>query len=278
MKITLFVLTIFVFRISTAQELSISVSSGYNHKIAGGHFSNYDYDYFVGAFYSHTNDYKTFSLGQGMNYNFGIVYQTKRKIGFQIDGSYLHGIKNKSKSQIDETSNFYKEIYSRFFRVIPKAYIATEYKKTNVQFNIGMVITSGEFFITQQLVSSSYEGFKYVNRFYGGVSFGISTGIKANYLINKRMSLFLDLNLISSTYSPLKRKTVEIDDYKMDYTTSYYETEYVEHTDYFQQNNLNEPSKQVKINLPNSSIGLQIGVNFQLWKKTDKNDQLKIEN
>lgn len=274
MKITLFVLTFFVFRISTAQELSVSVSSGYNHKVAGGTFATYQQNYLVGAFFPYSVEYSTYSLGKGINTNLGIHYTTKRNFGIQIEGSYLHGLSTTNVSTYSNNNYFRKEIYSRFYRVISQFYFDHEINKVNIQFHAGIIINWGTFSLEEENYSSSSSYFKYKNVFSGGVSAGIITGITSNFKINDKLSFFIDLNLINSSHSPLKRKTTEMfhgeSNVLETFPIAYKEIEYSNSYEPVYPLNTNEIAKGLRFKTPNSSIGLQIGVNFQLWKKAEK--------
>ncbi|MFN5984057.1 MAG: hypothetical protein ACK479_11385, partial [Fluviicola sp.] len=277
MKITLFVLTIFVFRISTAQELSVSVSSGYNHKMAPSTFGVFLKDNFISAFYPYSVEYSTYSLGKGINSNIGINYTSKNNFGFQIEGSYLYGLSTTNVSDYYINDFIRKEIFSRYCRIIPQFNYIQKINNFELKFHVGAIINWGSFTLTQEQFDEEYnQGFKYVNKFSGGVSFGMITGISSIFKLNNRFSLFIDLNLISASHTPTKRKYIEMyhgETNMIDnFPTSVKETEYYNSYEAYTTSDPNSPSKSLKFKTPNSRIGLQIGVNFQLWKKADKND------
>jgi hypothetical protein len=109
----------------------------------------------------------------------------------------------------------------------------------------------------------------YVAELNGGVSIGLNTRLGIEFGATRNMKYFAEINLVSMNYSPKKGMMLE---YKVngvdlinDFTTSEKEIEFVNELTYSDEPaSENEPSQQLKMQMPFGSVGLNVGVRIAL--------------
>lgn len=235
-------------------------------------FENYTYNKLVGAFYAQNKDRFKYSLGKGVNFNFGLGYTMKRNIGFELEGSYLMGIKTIGRTDFFESDIFQKEIWSRFYIINPSIYFICPLKKLSMKMSIGGLTGFGKMYLNQSVTyNGGISSFEYENEFSGGYYAGFKAGIGVMYPINSRLNLSFDVNWINAWFSPTRGSVTKFVSGGHDYTDILdvwdREVKYSNSSDK-QFYNPNEPAHMLRENFVANSIGLQVGVQWSLWQRS----------
>lgn len=259
---------------SFGQQLHLAASSGYNWGANRSDCENFLYNKLVGVFYPQNKERFYYSAGKGMNFNLGLGYTTKRNIGIALEGSYLLGTKNAEETNYFGTDVFKKEIWGRFYRINSEIYIVQPIQKWSLRIAVGGLIGFGKMYLVQ---SATYnEGilsFQYRNEFSGGYSVGFKAGLSAQYPVSKQLNVFLDLNWINAYFSPTRMRVTKFVSGEYDYTDNLdvwdREVRYSNSVDkvFYSPD---EPAHMLRERFAASSIGLQLGVQWVLWRKGDK--------
>ena len=270
------VLLLFQMHVSYGQNLYLTASSGYNLGTNKSNFENYTYNKWIAVVYPYDKDRVAYSLGKGVDFNIGIGYTTRYKIGFELAGSYLYGLKTMGSSQYIEDDIFKKEIYSRFYRISPSVHFIHELKRISLKMSLGGIVGFGKMYLNQEAIYKDEPWVQYENEFSGGIYFGLKAGIGVSYRIGKRLSLFADLNWVNAYYSPSKAQVTKFMSEGKDYTDILEpierETEYVNSVE-APPYDTKMPYKKLHERFAASSIGLQVGIQWILWSKlSDKKE------
>jgi len=252
--------------------LYLTASTGYNLSFGKSNFENYTYNKLVGAFYTQNKNLFEYSLGKGMNFNIGVGYTTKRHIGFELEGSYLLGMKTVGISQIyDEYDIFQKEIWGRFYRISPSVHLICPLKELSIKMSVGGLIGFGKMYFNQQTPS-----FRYDNEFSGGYCLGFKAGIGISYQVIGNLNLFADITLTNAYFSPTNGRVTKFVSGGHDYTDilDTWDREVVYYNSVDEQfSTPDEPAHMLRENFAASSIGLQVGIQWSLWRKKEKEEK-----
>ena len=272
------ILFAFIHFASQSQNLYLTASSGYNWGTNRSNFENYTYNKWVSVVYPYDKDRTTYSLGKGMDFNIGIGYTTRHKIGFELAGSYMHGFKTIAESQYVDTIDdvFRKEIYGRFYKINPSLHFVSELKSISFKMSLGATVGFGKMYLNQEGVYQGKSWVRYENEFSGGTYFGLRAGLAVSYTIGKRMHFFADMNWTNAYYSPAKGEVVKFmtgDENNTDVLKPWEReviyTNSIEGPPY----DPNQPLKRLKERFSASSIGLQVGIQWDLWTKKQEEDK-----
>ena len=275
--LTLLLFILFQITNSWSQNLYLTASSGYNFSCGTSNFENYFHNNLVSAFYPYMSiDRVKYSLGKGMNFNVGLGYTTKHNIGFELEGSYLLGTKTIGRSEYIENDIFQKEIWGRFYRINPSVHVICPLKKISMKICIGGLLGFGKMYLNQEAIYQGVSWFKYENEFSGGYYAGFKAGVGLTYPLGERLNLSFDVNWINAWYSPTKARITKFMNGNYDDTNdiSVWERETI-YSNSVQKgpHNPNEPAHMLRENFAASSIGLQLGIQWILWKKPAKDEE-----
>jgi hypothetical protein len=274
--LTLLLFILFQSNNSWSQNLYVTASSGYNFSFNKSNFDNFTYNKLVGAFY-HNKDRFAYSLGKGVNFNLGVGYTTKYNVGFELEGSYLMGIKTTGKTDFYVSDIFLKEIWGHFYRISPGIYFLQPLKKLLLKMSIGGLAGFGKMYFNQSVTyNDGVSSFEYENQFSGGYYLGFRAGIGVLYPINNRLNLSCEVTLVNAYFSPIRARVtkftsgghdhtdfLDVWDREINYSDSRDKTFY----------NPNEPAHMLRENFAASSIGLQLGIQWILWEKPAKEEE-----
>jgi opacity protein-like surface antigen len=261
-KMTLVLITISLLSNNLfAQRPYVSLNAGYGFKMSAQNLSIFNF--YNSTITDMTTSYEqvNVSLGKGLNSGGTIGYMFNKHIGAELGISYLIGSKAKfTEKDVDITTNY--SISSKMLRIIPSVVISSGFDKINPYARFGLVIGKGSVMIEAQndLIAMKM-------KMNGGIAFGISSGIGANYNLNQKISIFGELNMVNMSYAPTKGKIMEANilgiDMVGDMTTNERETDYVD--SYTVDNDPNNPpSDSEPSKLPFGSLGLNFGLRFNL--------------
>ncbi len=264
-----------LFSIAAYSQFYINVGGGYNLGIATQSLL---------ANYESTNDIEKIenvktSLGKGLNFGLNLGYMINGNIGIDLQCSYLLGDEATGESKDYYTfmnTNYYdyekNSIKSQMFRVNPSIIIASGFDKLDPYARFGVILGFGS--ITFNRLYEEYENnqleHKKIEKWKmdGGIAFGISSALGLMYHISNLISVYGELNLVGMSYAPKKgvmtEYTVNGSDKLPNLTTYDKEIDFVDDItyDYDIPPSPAEPRKELKIYLPYSSIGFNIGVRF----------------
>lgn len=274
------IFALFQANLSQSQNLYLTASNGYNFGSNRAPFKNYTYNKWVSVVYPYEIDRCDYSLGKGTDLNLGLGYTMKNHIGFELEGSYLLGIKTTGKSQYIADDVFKKEIWGRFYRLNPSVNWIYPMEKFSVKMSFGGLFGFGKMHLNQEAVYKSETWMLYENEFSGGVYWGFNAGIGMLYPINDRLNLGVDISWVNAYYSPARARITKYMDGPNDNTNkisvaereSVYSNS-VESAPY----NPDMPSQRLKENFAASSIGLQVGIQWNLWTGKKEEDREKTD-
>lgn len=270
------ILFAFIHVTSQSQNLYVTASSGYNWGTNRSNFENYYHNKFVGAFYTQNKERFEYSLGKGVNFNLGIGYTIKRNIGFELEGSYLLGIKTIGETDYFVSDVFKKEIWGRFYRISPAIYILHKVKRLSLKVSIGAIAGFGKMYLNQSVTyNDGIPSFSYENEFSGGYYLGFKAGIGVVYPLNNQLSFFGELNWVNACFSPLHGRVTRFISGGNDYTDvlEVWDSE-VKYSNSVDEmfSSADEPANMLRENFAASSLGLQIGIQWNLWTKKQEED------
>lgn len=280
MRTTLIVLFfLFQINLSQSQNLYVTASSGYNFSFGTSNFDNYNYNKLVGVFYPGTKERFEYSLGKGVNFNIGIGYRIKQNIGLELEGSYLMGLRNIGETDYFVSDVLKKEIWGRFYRISPVIYVLQPIKKLSLKLSIGALVGFGKMYLNQSVTyNGGIPSFEYENEFSGGTYLGFKAGIGVLYPINNHLSLSMDLNWVNAYFSPMRGRVKKFISGGNDYTDDLYvwdrEVRFSNKIDkmFYTQD---DPAHMLRKNFAASSIGLQVGIQWNLWTKIKSKDEVE---
>lgn len=207
------------------------------------------------------------SLGQGFNFGGAFGYMFNDNIGAQIDVSYLIG-KEHSVSGTWPDARYEYKLSSQMWRFTPAIIITPGFDRFNPYGKIGLSVGVGHVIEDMEIIDDM-DVIKGKARLDGGVSFGLNTAFGVDYILNENFTLFSQVTLYSMTYAPEKGELTEISlngaDILHQLTTNEKEIEYVDKYTYSHTSPEPDsaPSKELKHNLPFSSLGVNIGLRFR---------------
>jgi outer membrane protein W len=248
-----------------------SVNSGYN---LGTGNVNYYQAMLLGLYNSNeitattnTTELVKSNLGKGFNIGANFGYMFTKNIGFELGANYLVGAKIKS-AQTSYTGDYANsEVSAKMIQIKPTLVFRAGYDKINPYAKVGMVIGSGKIINTQ----NDKNGVDFSTKILeldGGTPIGFHGSIGTLYKLNSKLALFGELNLVSLEYAPKKGQITTATKNGVDQLpTKAVEDKEIEFIDSFVStgapSNPNEPSKTPKLPFSFSSMGLNIGIQYQ---------------
>ena len=218
------------------------------------------------------------SLGKGLNFGGSVGYMFNKNLGFELGLNYILGAAIKTEDIRNETyidftgatqkssSIYTSSTSSNMFQIAPTLVLSTGFEKFNPYAKFGFVMGFGKVTTEIESTSTNWGNSNGIYEFSGGMGFGFTGSIGAEYALNEKVSLFSELKFMSFSYAPKKGIVTKLTQDGVDQlpgtTTNQKETEFVKEYTNDGSVNDNEPSKSVKSYLPYNNIGLNFGVKF----------------
>ena len=282
-KTAIIAITILTSISTIAQKVYVDVNVGYALPLKGGidRASTTTTTYYneqTGES-NRSENYKSInsSLGKGLNFGGSIGYMFNKNIGFELGLNYILGAAIKMEdisndTYIDftgatqkNTSNYTSSTSSNMFQIAPTLVLSTGFEKFNPYAKFGFVMGFGKVTSQSESTATNWGNSNRISEYSGGMGFGFTGSIGADYALNEKVSLFSELKFMSFSYAPKKgiitKYTQDGVDQLPNMTTSQKETEFVKEFTVDGSND-NEPSKQTKSYVPYNNIGLNFGVKF----------------
>jgi len=214
-----------------------------------------------------------FSLGQGFQTGITLGYMFSENIGADLGLAYFGGTackayySNTDTLGVTETMDY--SFKATMFRINPSLLLSVTAGKISPYMKFGVVLSTGSLEEVHEGVNNG-DFIKTEYQYNKGMALGLSAAAGGSFKINDRFSVFGEFRMINMAYSPGKRVTTESSvngvDLLPSLTTADKIVEYVDsyEYDYNNQPSQNEPSHWLKENYSLNSIGLNIGVRFNL--------------
>jgi hypothetical protein len=250
-----------------AQDAYVKIGGGYNFGIG----------YISGT--SQTNsgiELVKINYGKGINLNVACGRMFTSNLGLEVSASYLLGKKNKQETtQGQIVGNGYvedrieAESYSRMLFVEPAFIVSAGRSGINPYAKVGPILGFGK--IHEQIVDHSSGYFNGTTEIHlelkGGVAIGAKAAAGLDFNASSKMSFFAEVAFNSLAYSPTHGEVTEYiedgNDRTSSMSTSGREVEY-ENELSNQSTSRDEPTKLLKSNHPFSSVGINLGLKFNL--------------
>lgn len=228
--------------------------------------------------YTSTEEAVALSLGKGISFGAGFGYLFNQYLGAELQLSYLVGGKTSGdysdqttyisggitdKTTITNTTTF----SATMFRVVPTFVLKAGTEKINPYAKLGVVIGFGTIEVTD---IGNFGGtmMSYKGELNGGVSFGLNTRLGVEFGATGKLTYFAELNIMSLNYAPKKGELFEykVDGVEMlgDLTTSEREIEFVDVLTFQEDAPDDQPTQELKMNMPFSGIGVNVGIRIAL--------------
>jgi outer membrane protein W len=208
---------------------------------------------------------KKVGLGKGLNIGIAAGYMFNKNIGAELGFGYVMGSKTSfTQTQLDGTASS-TDIKGRMLQIKPTLVLTAGYSKINPYTKFGLVIgkakAEGEF---NDNTSGSIVNI--VTEFDGGMSLGFQGGFGINYALTSKLAFFGEIMYTGISFSPETAKmtsaTVDGENVLPFLDASESQTEFVDEFITGAPFNSNAPTKQPKIDMPFSNLGLNIGLKY----------------
>ncbi len=247
-----------------AQGAYVTIHGGYGLGLNSQNGGLLGYSNSVRGNNSITYNEANYSLGKGLTFGGTFGYMFNKNIGAELGVSYLIGGKSKAQETYTSGKTDYT-LSAKMLRINPSLVISSGLEGVSPYAKFGLIIGSGS--VKNEYNDNDDGDIEYLKiKLHEGLSFGVSSSIGSLFKLSDNMSFFGELSMISLSYSPKKGEVIEATyngtDELQNLTTSEKEVEFVDSYTY----NFNspspdsKPSKELKIKMPFSSIGLNIGV------------------
>lgn len=216
------------------------------------------------------------SFGKGLDIGLGAGYNFSENIAAEIDFTYLIGGKIKfTDSYNTSTPAETEELSARMYRIIPTLKFSGG-EKFKPYAKIGFVIGFGARLKDESVNyfsgwSGSIEKYEETVIFSGGISLGMKGNVGVDYSFSEKLGVFAEINFISQAWAPKKAETtryyVNGEDKLATLDKRDIETEFVDSYNPNAAIQPNQANKALKIYLPFSSWGANIGIKYTFGKK-----------
>lgn len=272
-----------------AQNFYIDGHLGFSSPINGStrFGANETTNYGLNGQYNYEGETVKLSLGQGLNFGINVGYFFNDHIGLDLGLNYQIGSTTQIENtrvynrqdqfqEVYQTTYFNKNIYSsNMLHITPSLVLKTEYKKFSPYAKIGFVMGIGKVFREsnfnqtysdpqQGSSSTNYSEFEYS----GGLGLGLTGAIGTTYNLNEKLNLFTEVYFRSMSYAPKNGFITKSIEDGIDNTDQLLESEktiiFSKEITYSSENDPNSPQEAEFTRIPFNSIGLKLGVRFNL--------------
>jgi hypothetical protein len=237
------------------------------------------YDEEQGVSYDYLTTIK-FDPGTGLDYDLFGGYHINRFISVGLGLNYFHGLNmNQERTGGGEGSTYseQRKLTSSIFSIDPGIEISPGFSKINpfIDFNLMIGIIPR---IMEKETNTTYSGTTTNEIFqsgvyHGGIPIGYDIKGGVDFKLSKLIDIYADLNFKGFNYTPtkysMKEYTVNGVDEFSTLTTKQKETVFVKNYDSKETIPADSPNKQLKESFPFTSLGIDVGVKFNLgsWKR-----------
>ncbi len=264
-----------------SQGVYVEVNAGYNTALGAQNMMG-----FLNTTYSEntsTREQVDISLGKGFNGGVAVGYMFTKKVGAEIDVSYLFGEKTTATYSEHSSGYYYDYSYesknsmsSEMLRFNPSIVFDAGMEGFSPYAKFGVILGTGSIIMEYE---SESEGDYYSSDFYGkiknngGLAFGLNATLGASVGINNNLAFFGELNMINMSYAPTKGEIIEYmvdgEDRLDEMTDNEKKVEYVNKVtyDYSDPHDPSEIQKELKQKYPFGSVGINVGLRMTFGAK-----------
>ncbi len=205
------------------------------------------------------------SLGKGINFGMSIGYMFTENLGAELGANYLLGAETKSLQRNESGTDIIdQKISGKMVQLSPTFVLKGNYSQLNPYAKLGLVFGLGTKVTYEENEIFNNQPYDFIQVADGGTPVGFTGAIGMDYNLKPNLSLFGELKAVSLSYSPQKAHVTKYTENGVDklptMTVRNKETEFLD--SYTQSTANTEPWRANRINLPFSSIGLNIGVKY----------------
>ena len=276
--------------VSYAQSLYIRVGGGYGLPIGTTSIGEkYQYDQVSISNTTSTSSVKNVkaSYGAGGNFNFSIGYKFNENIIFDLGIQYLMSNKFQTYRINNYTYSSYSSVYSDVITTSAKAFLfdpsviltagfgkGAPYAKFGLVIGTPTLTKSESSFDNTDGTSAWEQKWKY-NK---GIGIGYQGAVGYNWKLSDKLELFSEVDFVSMTYyagesnlTKYQRSNdgITYTDYLSNLNLSQKQTVYKNSYDPGVFNDGTKPTIALKEATPFSSISVNVGIRFLLWKKKE---------
>lgn len=216
------------------------------------------------------------SFGKGLDVGIAGGYTFNNTISAEIDFTYLIGGKIEfTDSYNTSTPVETEELSARMYRIIPTIKFSGG-EKFKPYAKIGFIVGFGTRLKDESVNyfsswGGSVEKYEETVIFSGGMSYGMKGNIGLDITLSEKLGIFTEINFISQAWAPKKAETTKYYINGVDKLSTLdvrdKETEFVESYNPSAAIQPNQPNKSLKLYLPFSSWGANIGIKYTFGKK-----------
>ncbi len=216
------------------------------------------------------------SLGKGFQVGGNIGYMFNNYIGAELGIMYLVGDKLNLHSNYS-SSNEENTIQAKILRFIPAVKFTTGQHKMNPYMKAGIIIGTAAKIVST--MKGSYTNMSFPHTYdeevetSGNISFGFAGSLGADYALADHIGIFAEINVMTHSWAPKKsvitRNIQNGTDQLPTMSTNQKETVYVDSYTYDGTIDPDSPDKETTIHVPLSSVGLNVGVRFNIGGKKE---------
>ena len=225
------------------------------------------------------------SLGRGFNFGINGGYFFNKNIGVDLGLNYQIGSSTESKrlniyERTDQSNQLYRTtnnneitLSSNILHITPAIVLKTEFQKFSPYVKMGLVMGTGKIksSSTNSRTYSSPQPAEPVHReyeleYYGGLALGFEGAFGVTFTINENLSWLAETYFRSMSYAPkngLVTKSIE-NGVDVLNNLSDHEKNIKYSKEYSYNSNQDTPQETSMIRLPYNSLGLKIGMRFNL--------------
>jgi len=264
---------------SHAQGIYFNIGGGYGLPAAPNLISTTEYSITDNG-NSMTYNYKLLkgggSFGKGIQTDAKVGYMFTENFGAELGIGYLAGSKSTSKTQgtsTNQTATYEQTMSGSMIRITPALRFSAGHGNVRPYARTGLVIGMGAKVKSMEKSNESNNGMSILgeveSEFSGGLSIGFACGVGVNCRMSNKLGIYAELGVIAQSWAPKKSvitKSVYDGVDELPYmSTSDKETEYVtSYTETDTNTDTSSPTKSLKMNLPFSSAGINVGVHISL--------------
>jgi len=254
--------------------------SGQNSDIVNASGVIYPYVFYAdNIYYPGYNFYQSYdatqvylSLGKGVSLGGSLGYMLNKYVGAELSINYLLGAKTTGTGHMTYTGGAYgyittESLSAKMLQIKPALVFTTGMDKINPYIKFGVVANSGT--ITHSTNYTGDSSYSYQEqKLNGGIGLGFSASLGATYKLNKKFSLYAELQTNNLSFAPTKgeiiKNTYNGVDQLPSMTVSSIKTDYVDHYTLINGSNNSEPGKALKVKYPMGNVVLNIGLKINL--------------
>lgn len=249
-----------------AQGAYVSLNAGYGLNASSQNLGTTSYN--NNGTNMTTYNQEDFSFGKGIQFGGAAGYMFTKNIGVEMGLSYLTGDPTTLQSSYVNGSNKV-DISSKMLRINPSIIIVSGMSGLNPYARFGVIVGTGSI-IEKDNYTNNPNNTQSTQKLSGGYAYGLTAGVGVMYKLTGKISLFGELAMVNMSYAPTKGEitayTFNGVDRMLSLSTRDRLTDYVEtYTVKAGQTPPDtEPAKSLVQKLPFGSVGINIGLKYNL--------------